>query len=699
MHFMAKKIYKRDIYLLLIFPLVFFTLQFLLKIDYKYYFTSAYDPAYAFLFNGLNLAEGELGSGLAGFPGTTVQLFVALMIRLGYLFREATALTEDVLTNPEYYLNMAGYGIILLNTLAILLSGAILYRHTKNLALSLAIQLVPFLSITGMHFNSIVMCEPFLVLAVQGIALQLALYCYSQKTIPGIRQIFFLSLFTAIGLTTKIVFIPLFLLPFFMNIRWTGKLQYALMTLLISAILLIPAYPDWHLFVNWFKLLLFHTGIYGYGESGVVDISLFINSLKEIFSGDLIFTLIFILILSYLSMRFIPGIKAHIHRKKHRIVAGIFVVVVIQLLMICKHYLPHYLISMYSLIMIALLLSLTGFKKLSFLTRYGSWCYSLAVMLAGLLLIVRFLQSFHFSPGLKHPFRETAEYVNNNAGDEQRIIVEGFSSAFKEYGLYFGMAFSRRAISKFRPVLKKLYPRTYFYNISQERYFDWNSDISPIEILSRNQTTWLFRKSKNDTIPANLLNELLQLKKAGLITTFDLEYKNPEAFDYLYKIESDTNALKKYYTVKKTIVCDCESISADGKVFVSVDGEYIFGKAHMRSLELVHDGQNAVKLDVDNPYALDIRLKVNKNDYVKTFVWRNSQDEKGTIVLTDDIPDGLYRAGSSVIRLQDRWERMNMNFRIPGNFQGKEIHLYLWYSGKDSCYFDDFEIRVLRESK
>ena len=144
MHFIAKNLYKREIYLILAFPLVFFTLQLLLKIDYKYYFTSAWDPAYAFLFNGLNLADGELGSGLAGFPGTTVQFFVALMIRLGYLFRNATALTEDVLTNPEYYLNIAGYGIILLNSLAIMLSGAILYRHTKNLALSLAFSLFRF---------------------------------------------------------------------------------------------------------------------------------------------------------------------------------------------------------------------------------------------------------------------------------------------------------------------------------------------------------------------------------------------------------------------------------------------------------------------------------------------------------------------------------------------------------------------------
>ena len=699
MHFMAKNLYKRDIYLLLAFPLIFFTLQFLLKTDYKYYFTSAYDPAYAFLFNGLNLAEGELGSGLAGFPGTTVQIFVALMIRLGYLFREATSLTEDVLTNPEYYLNIASYGIILLISLSLLFSGTILYKHTHNIGISLAIQLVPFLSLTGLHFSSIVMCEPLLVIAVQGIALQAALHCFTDNTNPGNRQIFYLSVFTAIGLTTKMVFFPVFMLPFFVINGWKSRFKYILIIFFASAILLIPAYPDWRLSVSWARLLLFHKGIYGYGESGIVDMVSFINSLKEAFSSDLLFTVLFILILSYLLMRFVPGIKEIIHQRNYRIVAGAYTVIIIQLLMIGKHYLPHYLISVYGLIMIAFLFSLTGFKRPSFLTKYNRWFYSLTIMLAGVFLIIRFLKSFEFSPDFRHPFTETVEFVNNNVGNEQRIIVEGYSSAFKEYGLYFGLAFSGRASQKYRPILKKLYPRTYFFNIAQERYFDWSSDISFMEILSFDKTTWLFRKSKTDTIPALIMDEVLFLKNAGLITALTLEYKNPAAYDYLYKIESDTNALKKYFMEKEAFLCDCESISTDGKAFVSTSGKFIFEKAYLRSSEKAYDGQYSVKLNADNPYALDIKLKVKKNDYIKTFLWRNSPDNKGSIVLTDGIPNGIYRAGSTAFRIQDGWQRINLNFRIPVNFQGEEIHLYLWYNGKDSCYFDDFEIRVLRESK
>ncbi|HJX71906.1 MAG TPA: hypothetical protein VJ346_08140, partial [Bacteroidales bacterium] len=563
-----------------------------------------------------------------------------------------------------------------------------------NLAISLAIQLIPFLSITGLHFNSIVMCEPFLVFAIQGIALQLALYCFADKGSPGNGQILLLAFFTAIGLTTKIIFIPVFLLPFFVINGWTHRFKYIFITFFISAILLISAYPDWHLFVNWFKMLLFHKGIYGYGESGVVDIDLFIYSLKEIFSTDLLFSLLFVLILLYLSMRLVPGIKENIHRKNYRMVVGIIIVIIIQLLMIGKHYLPHYLISVYSLVMIALLFSFTGFKKLSFLTKYSKWLYSLTVVLAGIFLIIRFLQSFHFSPNFRHPFTETVNYVNNNVGDKQRIIVEGFSSAFKEYGLYFGLVFSSRSINKYRPVLKKLYPETFFYNISQDRYFDWISNVSPVEILSLNKTTYLFRKSRTDTIPAILLDELLYFRKAGFIIAFNLEYKNPIAFDYLYKIESDTNALKKFYIEKETIICDCESIGENGDVFVSANGEFTFEKAYMRSLEQVHDGQYAVKLDVNNPYALDIRLKVNKNDYIKTFAWRNAQDDKGKIVLTDDIPNSIYSAGSAAVQTQDGWQRINLNFRIPAHFQGEEIHLYLWHNGKDSCYFDDFEIRI-----
>ncbi len=679
---------------LFIIPIVFIVLQLLLKIDYKYYFTSAYDPSYAFLFNGLSLANGDFGSGLAGFPGTPVQIYVAMVIRLGHLLRFTTPLIEDVFNDPEYYLNIAGHGIFLLISLSLLLSGTILYKHTKNLALSLAIQLIPFLSITGLHFSSVIMCEPFLVLSIQGIALQLALYCNTKESNPGKRQILFLSFYTAMGLTTKIVFIPVFLLPFFAINGWATRLKYLFLTFLISAVFLIPAYPDREIFISWIRLLLLYKGVYGSGESGILDMGSFIYNLKEIFLTDLLFTLILILILIYLIMGIIPGIKKNILRKNYRIVFGAVAVVFIQLILIGKHYLPHYMISVYSLIFTALLLSFTGFRRFAFLTKYNERINLLSVILAGALLIIRFLQSFSFSPGLKHPYTETVAYVNNNVRDEQRIIVEGFSNAFKEHALYFGLVFSSRSINKYRPVLKKLYPETFFYNLNQQRYFDWYSDITPLEILSLNKTTWLSIKSKTDTIPANLLTELSNLRNHGLITGFNLDYKNPAAFDFLYKIESDTNKLKKQLREKESIICDCESLSEDGKVFTSTDGVYNFSKSFMRSEEKVINGQYAVKLDSHNPYALGFRLKVNRNDYLKIFVWRNSYDDKGKVVLSDDVPNGIYSDGKAIIRTKGSWQRINMNFRIPDSFQGEEVHIYLWYNGKDSCYFDDLEIRL-----
>jgi heme/copper-type cytochrome/quinol oxidase subunit 4 len=688
--------FKRTRYIFVLFPLIFFATQFLLKTDYRYYFTSAYDPAYAFLFNGLNLAQGKLGSGLAGFPGTPVQIFVALMIRLGYLFRGATPLSEDVLSNPEYYLNIAGYGIVILISLMLFFSGTILYRRTHKIGMALAIQLVPFLSITGLHFGSIVMCEPFLIFAVQGIALQLALFCHADKTASGSGQILSLSFFTAIGLTTKLVFLPMVLLPFFAVSGWINRLKYFLITLLASAVLLIPAYPDWRLFLRWLRLLLYHTGIYGSGGSGIIDAGLFMNNLKQIFSTDVLFTTIFILIFVYLLAGLLPGIWKRIHQKNYSIIAGIYFVIVIQLVIIGKHYLPHYMVTVYGLVMIAVLLALASFKKPVFSNRRGPYYYLIFVLLSGMILTFRFLRSFTFSPGFQHPFTETLEYVNSHVGNGQRIIVAEYSSAFKEYGLYFGLAFSSEANQTFRPVLKKLYPNTYFYNISRENYFDWNADISLEEILSMNHTTYLFRKSKTDTIPAQLQDDILRLKKNGFVSAFTLEYKNPVAFDYLYSIESDTNALKLFFEEKETIICNCELSDEEGSVFLSTDGEYSFEKAYMRSSERVYDGKYAVKLKAEYPYALDIRLKVCQNDYIKTFAWKRSSDDKGLIVLTDDNPDGIYRAGSNICQTLEGWQRINLNFRIPKKFQGNEIHFYLWYNGKDSCYFDDFEIKIFK---
>ena len=682
-------------YLLLIFPIIFVTLQVLLKIDTKYFFLSNYDPAYSFLFNGLNLANGELGSGLAHFPGTPVQIYMAIIIRLGHLFRNAGIVTEDVLVHPEYYLSLASYGIILIIALTLYFSGWIIYKKTNNLAVSLAIQIIPMLSVTGLLFSSAIMCEPFLVIATMGIIAQISLYCFSGELYSNLKQMLYLSLFTAIGITTKIIFIPVVILPFLILKKRKWKIYFLLFTFIISALLLIPAYPDLHSYTDWIKILVTHKGIYGSGGSGFTDIPTLTLNLQHILFSDMLFFFIFLFVIIYLIAMLIPSLRDKTEEKIRKIVIGIFIVVLMQLIMIGKHYLPHYMIIPYSLIMFISVLILFGFKKPLFQHKYNQQINIVFVFVAGILLIIRFLGSFTFSPDLKNPSIETLEYLETLPADGQKIIIGSGSSPYKEMALYLGMAFSANSGS-YQAILQKHYPGAYFYNEYLDRYCDWYNDYNLEEILSKQKTTYIFRKSKEDSIPVSMLNEITELKNRGLVDSFSLQYKNSIAHDYLYKIESDTAMLRKRFKNYESIRCNCEILDSIGTSFLATDGIHLFDKTFLRSSDFVHDGKYSVKLTPEMPYALDIKLKVNINDYIKSFVWRNASDKKGLIVLTDDVPNGIYRTGTVVMLNQDNWEKIVFNYKVPENFKGDEVHLYLWYNGNEVCYFDDFEIEIYR---
>src|SRR5688572_7605216 len=102
-------------YLLVILPLIYIALGFVCLENIKYFFLSGYDPSYAYLLNGTNLASGTMEIGHTDHPGTTVQSFLALVIFITYLFSGATApLYQDVLSQPELYLNVLSIVLILL---------------------------------------------------------------------------------------------------------------------------------------------------------------------------------------------------------------------------------------------------------------------------------------------------------------------------------------------------------------------------------------------------------------------------------------------------------------------------------------------------------------------------------------------------------------------------------------------------------
>ncbi len=209
---------------LFIFPAVFMILQILLKTECKWFFLSWHDPVYAFLFNGLNIAQGNLQLGLSGFPGTTLQCLVALNLWICKLFSGGTPLAESVLANPEYYLNILSYEIIALNTIALLLLGLVTFKRLNNLPVALALQLTPFVSLKAFSANSVIMLEPLMLCIEILLLMLLATYTFGTEKNRKVKNLTVLAVLVALGIATKIVFIPVIISSFVCHWRNTAQI-------------------------------------------------------------------------------------------------------------------------------------------------------------------------------------------------------------------------------------------------------------------------------------------------------------------------------------------------------------------------------------------------------------------------------------------------------------------------------------------
>ena len=687
----------KGILLIFFFPFLFLASQVIMKYNYRYFYISDFDPAYAFLFNGLNLARGILGTGLAGFPGTTMQIFLAAVIHLAFFFKEGVSVSEDVLMNPEYYLHLASIGMVLINTIAFFLTGLLIFKRTGKYDASIFLQFTPFISVFGFYYGTLIMCEPFMLLAVQIIILQLALFYYSDKNTLTNKQILITAIAAGFGIASKISFTPIFFLPFMVIKGNSARLKYTFYALISTGIFVLPLYSNISDFFGWIKMIFLHSGLYGTGDKKIIDLIFFAENLQTILSENMIFTLIVAGLGIYFLLRISRRFRKEIPVKDHQLLQGFSIVIFLLILILSKHYRPYYTGFIHGLCLFPAIL-LTRILKYSAVQRIklqiNPDLSTILVMLAGIGLSFRLYADLNLLIQKRSLFSESISDIHSIVGQNQKILVTHFgSSAFKEGALLYGKEYSLNQKGYYTSLLNQLYPETYFYTSDIDRLYNWGTDYALEDILSHDSITFLVIRLGNDTLPKDFLSRLNHLNDLEMIKNTTRVYKNDAAHDCVYAIFSDSLKLNNYFSASINIKCSCDLISDDKQKLIAEDKKNLFDKAYMQTYEKACSGRYSVKLNKEKPYAMDIRIPVAKNNYIKAMVWRQSDDGYGLIV-AENHKYNFYRTACNIIRKEIDWQLINLNFSIPDNFEGNEILFYLWYNGKDSCYFDDFEIRI-----
>lgn len=459
------------------------------------------DPEYVYFMTALTVSEGKLNVGHVDHPGTPLQYLTALTFKLTYLFRSHDVpYLEDVLSHADLYLNMAHHTVSLAIALVMFFAGIAMARITKVLPYALMVQTSPFIS--QITYDMIGRMIPDLLLPVPAMLTMVLIMKVLQSGKSDRLTVLQFALVSAFGLSIKLTYLPLILIPYFLIQGIRQKLMYSLYTILGFCLFAIPAIVRFNFFWNWSKSLFLHSGQYGGGESNIVNIPEMMTNLNIIWQTTKPF---FIWIILLIIITVIYGIlkKKNAQKSWFFAVAGIILIVLAQILMVSKHYSYRYLVPALSFAPILLILNAEGLIRI-FSNK------TLTRIVLGILLLL-------FIPGIQRQLsvmqfasymigdvdmyhrQKTWHFVKNLPDDATRLIVcQEYGCPFSEYGLMFAHEWSGAHHDLIRPTLQKLYPHTYQYYPIAERIKGWNDTWDTNEILSSDRPVYLYME-KEDT--------------------------------------------------------------------------------------------------------------------------------------------------------------------------------------------------------
>ncbi len=467
--------------------LLFFSARALKEAHGAYYLSLNLDPEYVYLLNALNISFLK-PTRHVDHPGTTVQTIGALAIRGYHTVKGEKELIVDVLHSPEQYLNNINSILVWINIVLLIISGFLIYRISNKIWIAWFVQLAPFTSIASLSALVDVAPEPFLVsvVLILNIIILKAVIRQDLNEKSDHYALYF-ALTIALGIATKLTFLPIAVIPLLIINKKSSKLFYLGIMFISLLVMIIPAIFSYSYLFDWIKGLIIHSGEYGSGEPTVINPDLFWSNLGKIAKSEPFFTIIYIISgLALLGFTFIPVLKSQTNKQilEIRVLLGVFITMTLQVIIVAKHYNSRYMIP-------ALMLSVTAFIILIYINvrsdiiRVSSFLRISALLI--LIVCIGYYQRQHFYNQLFvfKSFRDSNQrieaYVRTNYTDPVKVFY--YSASSPAFAMNFGFGYAPR--SDYQKILQILYPSSkfLFYNVYNQTLHDWQGETNFEEVV------------------------------------------------------------------------------------------------------------------------------------------------------------------------------------------------------------------------
>ncbi len=449
------------------------------------------DPSYIYLMNSLYITDG-IAPIFVDHPGTTVQILGAVVIKILNLGATQRELLDNVFRNPELYMNAIHFVLMFLYMLSIIIVGLYSFKKTGNLLFSIFLQLSPFLLFPSDSRIFLISAEALLVTVVNFYVVCILKLYFDFEERNKIRPAVLFAIVCALGVATKITFLPLLLAPIILLRGIKSKLIFCAVFLLSWFILTIPVIPRYEKMFHWWNGLIVYTGAHGSGIKGFVNIHSYISTIWSLMKINAFLTVMamcyLLVVFQYLKG---SGGKSESGPKLSRVIRFLsvfFLIVAAQFLMAAKQGSGHYMVS--SVGLAGLLMGL--------LFEYAN---------VGLRIDRRFFVAFLFFFVISLSF-VTIRYSNKlyEKNDETLrfstmvrekykdcIICGYYRSSSPEIAMDFGD--DCYGFKAYGQLLQKKYPNAYFYNRWNHLFHRFSDYVYLQDMLKLNQCVLLYGDS------------------------------------------------------------------------------------------------------------------------------------------------------------------------------------------------------------
>jgi hypothetical protein len=441
------------------------------------------DPSYVYLTNTLLILDGQPPFH-TDHPGTPLQLFGAALFSLK-AWADGTEVIHAALENPEDYLSLGHAALLAASVLALLLSGIWIWR-TLGLSTALIFQSAPVLSPLVLR-GSLWFAPEALLISVTTFLSASILVSVGTRTItrdgkkPCEAPLNILTgVLTATALVCKATFLPLCGLAVLGCRSLTSCIRISVSALIAALALLSPIFSEWERTFQWFSRLATHTGKYGAGSAGVVDLGQFPAHVWNLATAAPLMS--FAILLSLMA-----GLAAWSRRESNRrlgsLGGSLILAAMIQLaavLFVAKHPHPRYLLPVACSLSLNLgLMALTATLIPSTPRRVCAFAWGSLALTFTCHTVPKALADADELALLRKEQLAIFKAAENIATDHPRF--DYFRSPSPPYALQFGNLYARYHFSE---ELRALHPNYVSFNIVKRKFETFRGPVRSEPIFS-----------------------------------------------------------------------------------------------------------------------------------------------------------------------------------------------------------------------